>query len=463
VRSALQSPRLRRILLAYTVNRLGTWFGFVALSVAVFDHTHSALAVAGLLISGQILPALAAPAVIARVEASRRRGMLSALYFFETVFTVALAVLAKHFSLPAVLVLVALDGTAMLAASALLRAAAAAAAHEDEAEYPAAGAIPDATGGDRSRHEAERAANAALNIAFSASFMLGPALAGAVVATAGGSTALLIDAATFLFCGAMLSDQSAHVEESEEETSVRARLRSAWQHINAVRSLRTLLLTEALALVFFEFSGPIEVVYAKATLHAGDSGYGLLLTAWGAGVVAGSIFFARSAHRRVGALLSAGTLGVGVAYLGFAAAPSLALACVAALCGGVGNGIQWASLISAVQRLTPQRLHGRLMGAIESLGSLCPAVGLSLGGTLVAVSSPRGAFLVAGVGATLTTLVFLRLFLGGLDAAMDRAGEPASAPEEPETVLSTGQIAGLGKASFGEEPARTGPPVRPTP
>ncbi len=58
----LRSHRLRRIIGAYTVNRLGTWFGFVALSVAVFDHTHSALAVAALLIWRQALPAFVVPA-----------------------------------------------------------------------------------------------------------------------------------------------------------------------------------------------------------------------------------------------------------------------------------------------------------------------------------------------------------------------------------------------------------------
>ena len=56
------SPRLRRIIAAYTVNRLGTWFGLVALSLAVFDHTHSALAVAALLFAGQALPAFVVPA-----------------------------------------------------------------------------------------------------------------------------------------------------------------------------------------------------------------------------------------------------------------------------------------------------------------------------------------------------------------------------------------------------------------
>ena len=41
--SPLRSARLRRIIVAYAINRLGTWFSFVALSVAVFDHLHSAI------------------------------------------------------------------------------------------------------------------------------------------------------------------------------------------------------------------------------------------------------------------------------------------------------------------------------------------------------------------------------------------------------------------------------------
>jgi Transmembrane secretion effector len=491
VPSPLQSPRLRRIVAAYTVNRLGTWFGFVALSVAVFDHTHSALAVAALLLCGQVLPAFAVPAVVARVEASPRRGELSALYLLEGIATTALAVLLLwHFTLVAILLLVALDGTAALAASALLRTAAARAAREgagtpSEEEprvtLPVAGlsahtyagqsaAIGSLSGGggptdrsltdarEASEHEAERKANAALNIAFSGTFMLGPALAGVIVAAAGGSTALFIDAASFLICGAMLTDLRPHVEEVEGSSSVRARLRAAWQHINDVPALRSLLLVEALALVFFEFSGPIEVAYAKTTLHAGDRGYGLLLAVWGVGVVVGSLVFARSVRRPLGAMLSAGTLAVGLAYIGFAAAPSLLVACLAALFGGVGNGVQWASLISAVQRLTPQRLHGRLMGAVESIGAVCPAVGLSLGGALVVLSSPRVAFLVAGLGATATTAVFLRLSLGGLTSAGDSDIE-ASIPLEQTSQLRDPTSPANADPS-GDLPARVHPASR---
>jgi MFS family permease len=183
-----------------------------------------------------------------------------------------------------------------------------------------------------------------------------------------------------------------------------------------VPALRAVILIQAVALVFFESAAPIEVAFVKTTLHAGDGGYGLLVTIWGVGVVLGSIAFARSPSRPLGTLVSAGTLAVGLAYVGFAAAPSLALAGVAALIGGVGNGLQWAPLISAVQRLTPPRLHGRVMGALESIGALSPALGLSLGGALVALTSSRLAFLVVGVGAALTAIGFMRVPLGATQA-----------------------------------------------
>ena len=404
MRSALQSPRLRRILAAYTINRLGTWFGYVALSVAVFDHTHSALAVAVLLVAAQVLPAIIGPALVAKVESSSRGGLLSGLYLVETLATVALAVMLSHFWLPALLILVLIDGTAALAASSLLRAQAAKAGREHFAQTAPAPQSPEQT------EEAERKANAALNIAFSGTFVLGPAIAGAIVASAGAPAALYIDAATFVICGGMLLDLRPHVEALEGE-SVGARLRVAWEHIRSVPALRALLIAEAAALVFFQFSAPIEVVYAKVTLHAGARGYGVLLGTWGVGVVVGSLVFARTVNRSLKLLLSAGTLAVGLAYVGFAAAPTLIVACVAALLGGLGNGVQWASLISAVQSLTPPSLHGRLMGAVESLSWSCPALGLLLGGGLVAVSSPRVAFLVAGLGAVATTVAFLRLSL----------------------------------------------------
>ncbi len=428
VRSTLSSPQLRRIIVAYTVNRLGTWFGLIALMLAVFDHTHSAIAVAGLLLAGQALPAFVVPAVVARVEASTSRRELSGLYFFEAVATAALAVLLWHFWLPAVLLIAALDGTAALAASSLLRAELARAAR-DHAQADAETRTDDSL--ETEAHEAERRANAALNIAFSVTFVLGPALGGVVVAAAGAPAALFIDVGSFLICGTLLLDLHPHVEEAEGD-SVRARLRAAWRHVNQAPTLRGLLLTYAVALVFLESAAPIEVSYAKETLHAGDRGFGLLVTMWGAGAVLGSVVFARSLRRPLGLLLGAGSCAIGLAYVGFAAAPSLAFACAAALVGGIGNGLDVPSLISLVQRLTPQRLQGRMMGAVESLSALALALGLPLGGVLTVISSPRDAFLAVGLGGTATSVAFFRLVPPGVTPAPadDAHAAPRNAGEE---------------------------------
>ena len=348
----------------------------------------------------------------------------------------------RQFWLPGILLLVALDGTAALAASALLRAAAARSAREwahdhhaqsapapeslpaqtfagqvgialvageqgiEDSEIgmgatsrarrarrrPSAGRTPRSTSASRSRSRWARRSPGWWLPAF------------------GAPAALLIDAASFVICGAMLLDLTPACRGRARPPRCARACATAWEYINDAATLRSAAARAGASRSCSSCSRrPIEVAYAKVSLHAGDSGYGVLLGVWGLGVAIGSVVFARSIKRSLGVLLSAGTLAVGLAYLGWAAAPTLALACAAGLIGGIGNGVQWAALISAVQRLTPQSLHGRMMGAVESLGAICPAIGLSLGGALAALSSPRGAFLVAGVGATLSTFAFVRL------------------------------------------------------
>ncbi len=422
---------------AYAVNQLGTWFGTVALSVAVYDHTQSAVAVTALFLA-RFLPALAVPALVARVEASPRRGRLSAIYAIEAAGAAALAGLVWHFWLPAILALVALDGAGALTASSLLRAEA---AREEPGEAADARNTPKASapdallggGGSEAKPAAGGAhgANAALNLALSVSVVVGPLLAATAVDLLGAPVAMLIDAASFLLCGALLIDLHPYVEE-RTGTSVRVRLVAAWEYLRETPSLRALLLTEAAALIFFETGAPAEVIYAKGTLHAGDLGYGRLLSAWGVGMVLGSLLFARGGKRSLGGMLTGGTFAVGLAYIGFAAAPTLAVAAVAALAGGIGNGVQWASLIGTVQRLTPQRLHGRLMGTVESIGAQCPLIGLPLSGLVLTLGSPRIAFLVFGLAAAATTVGFLRLWMSwrvaidgegvGVDPEVDGGG-----------------------------------------
>jgi MFS family permease len=425
-----KSHRLRRIQLAYTVNELGTWFGYVALALGVYDNTHSALATAGLFVARGLLPALLAPVLVARTERSLRGGRLALLYVLEALLTLGLAALLWHFWLVGVLVLVTIDGVVAVAATALMRASAARVA-VDEALADAGGNL-DPQAPQATTETAQRQANAALNFAFMGALAAGPVIAGGLVQVVGGPVTLLVDAVTFFVCGGLLVGLSTHIEETGAD-SIRMRLLAVVEHMRAVPVLRALLVTQAVTLVFFASVEPVEVLYAKSTLKVDGFGYGLLLGTWGVGAALGAVVFARSVRRPLGPMLTGGTLLVGLGYLGFTAAPTLAFACAAAVVGGIGNGVQWPSLISAVQQLTPAALHGRLMSAVGSLNAMCPAIGFALGGSIAALSSPRIAMGVAGAVTTLATFAFLRLPIGGLQSGSDAQ---ASVAGEPELVTS---------------------------
>jgi MFS family permease len=377
LRAPLRRPLFRRLAATYAVNELGDWMGIVALSVLVFDRTDSAFATAGLFLGTRFLPALLAPVLVAFVERPPPRFALPVIYCCEAAAFGALALLAGHFSLAAVIGLAAIDGALALSGRALTRAVVA-------RLMEPAGEL--------------RAGNAVLNVAFTGGAAIGPALAGLVVAGFGVQSALLLDAASF-YLMALILLTAGHLPEVEPDSSpVIARLRAGFAYIRSEPILGRLLTAQGGAFVFFAAVLPIEVIYAKETLGAGDTGYGLLLAAWGVGMVLGSLVFALAQRVSLSLLLFFSTLTVGFGYLGMAAAPTLGAACAAAVLGGVGNGVQWVSAISAVQELTSESMQARVMSVLESVGAAMPGVGFLLGGLIATSQSPRATFLVAGAG-----------------------------------------------------------------
>jgi MFS family permease len=179
---------------------------------------------------------------------------------------------------------------------------------------------------------------------------------------------------------------------------------------------------------------PVEVIYAKETLGASDSGYGLLLASWGAGMVLGSLVFAALRRASLAHLLFFSTLTVGVGYLGMAAAPALAAACAAAMVGGTGNGVQWVAMVSTVQELTAPSMQARVMSVLESLGAAMPGIGFLLGGLISNATAPRATFLVAGLGVLATVAVAAPLLGTKLPKRSGRTGPEALDAEDAPMV-----------------------------
>jgi len=349
----------------------------VALAVLVYGETHDPLATTALFVAAQFLPAFAAPALTAHVDQLALRRVLPSIYAGEAAAFVLLALLANSFSLVPVLALALIDGVLMLTARGLSRGAV-------NAVLQPVGQL--------------REGNGLLNIGFAIASIGGAALGGLLVDAFSVSTALLVDAASFAVIAVVLGTARALPAADAERQPFVTRIRDGFRYARTDGVARLLLGGQAIAIVFFTLIVPIEIVYAEETLRTDEAGYGILLSSWGAGIVLGSLVFIAVRRRSAAVLILSSTLAIGAGYLGMAVARELWVACAFSVIGGVGNGIQWVSVMTALQESTPQALQARVTGLLESIASAMTGVGFLIGGIITAVSSPPTAFAISGLG-----------------------------------------------------------------
>jgi MFS family permease len=390
VRRRLEPLAIRpfgRLLGSYTLNELGDSIGLVALAVLVFDRTEAVAPTAAFFLAAKFLPALIAPALTAHLDRYALRRVLPALYVLEAAAFAGLAFFAvdDRFVLAAVLALGLADGMLAITGRGLTRGAVAAVLQP---------------------HGQLGAGNALMNLGFAVSSVGGAALGGLMIAEIGISAALLVDAASFLVIAAVLGATSglpnAHVEGHQSWID---RFRDGLAYARHSVRVRVLLLGQSLALICFTLVVPIEVIYAKESLGTTSAGFGILLAAWGAGILLGSLLFLWLKNRSGFGLLLISSGAVGLAYLGMASAQTLWLACVMSVIGGAGNGVQWVAVMTALQESTPPEYQARVSGLLESIGAAMPGLGFLLGGVIVELTSPRTAYTVAGAGVIALVLV----------------------------------------------------------
>ncbi len=384
MRRVFELPAYRRLLLAYTLNELAWGIGSLALSYLVYRRTGSAAGAAAFFLSAQFVPALLAPMLVARVDQLHPRRVLPSLYALEGGLFLALGWFAGRAPVPLVLALALLDGALALTARPLARTATATVTRQ-------AGLL--------------REGNALINTSFSICFMAGPALGGVVVAAGGASAALYANTGLFLAIALNLATARRLPAPASERAPTAGRLRAAIAHIRHQPGVRAVLSLQAGALLFFTLTIPVEVVYAAHSLHAGASGYGILLSSWGAGAVVGSAIYARWRGLPGRELIALGSLTVGVGFLVTAAAPSLGLAIGGSVIAGVGNGIETIAARTTLQERTEERWMAMVMSFSDSLYPIATGVGIVVGGTIAELAGPRVALASAGCGGLVMTAV----------------------------------------------------------
>jgi predicted MFS family arabinose efflux permease len=406
----LRHPGFRRLAASYTLNELGWGFATVALGLLVFDHTHSALATTALWLCTLLIPALVGPAATAQLDRAGVRRVLPGLYLAEAAIFVALALLASGPWLPLVLLLAAVDGVLALVGRALTRAAVAATLKpEGQLE----------------------AGNTLLNVSFALCFAIGPALGGLMVAGFGVAAALWVSAAIFLAMALTLATSRAlPPARADAGEGWLTRLRAGLGHALGDRAIRRILFAHAGALTCAAMISPVEVIWAKEVIGGGNSAYGIVLSAWGAGTLVTGLALV-GVWRRIPVVtripLAAGTMGAG--YVVMALATSLPVGAVGCFIGGIGNGFYYVSLVQAVQDRTADEFQGRVMGLLESTTAGCYGVGFLLAGALTALTSVRVTFAATAVGVIVATIAMAALLRGAGAQAADARSKITLAAE----------------------------------
>jgi MFS family permease len=234
--------------------------------------------------------------------------------------------------------------------------------------------------------------------------VIGPAIAGILIATVGIAICFQINAGSYL--AVILSLWMMRPAELRRQPPVprgKGQLREGFKYVLSRPALRTpLLLMGVAGTLAYNFSILLPLL-TRFTFHRGPGTYGAMFSLMGAGAVLGGL--AVAARRATRRLLVGSTLAFGVAVIGVAASPTLGVAMAIMVAVGAASTGFIANSNSLLQLGSSPEMRGRVMAlfAIVFLGST--PVGGPLVGWIAERYGPRTSLGLAGVATLAAGLV----------------------------------------------------------
>jgi MFS family permease len=230
--------------------------------------------------------------------------------------------------------------------------------------------------------------------------LLGPPLAGVLIAVAGPGYVYAFDALTYATLVVFLV--FIHVPRlsgTERKESVWSSIFEGFRYVRE-RPLIWQLMTLDFSATFFSAYRVVLPTIARDILGVGAAGYGILSAAPAAGAILGSgaVFRLRRFPKK-GRLILGATMAYGVAALVLAQSQMFVVTLLAAGSIGFCDAVSTTLRHAVVQLDTPDRLRGRVTSAYQMVSRGGPSLGQAQMGALAA---SLGAPLALTVGATLT-------------------------------------------------------------
>jgi MFS family permease len=369
--AVLRLRDVRLIVGAVGLSAVGDTVLWILLALHIGETGGSALAVSAMFIClwG---PVVALGGVAGRiVDRYENRRLLIGVSLAQAAVVVAMAFASS--SLPALLALCVLLGAGVAVSS------------------PAEFALVPAAAGEARVAEANGHVEAARYLGAT----VGPLLGGLLAATGATRLGLLLDAASFL--AVALAGMALHARRAPQPGAHAEKEHGGLRIALADRTLRIALVAAIGSLLFFTMSVAAEVFFVRDVLHAGETAYGLLMTAWMLGMVGGAVGLARRVPRRWlagGAIAGIALQGAGL--LGAALGATLATALVAMLVGGVAHGAKNVLLRTLIHERVDEARRGRAFAAYNALRNGAELGALGAGGVLVGLAGAQVALALSG-------------------------------------------------------------------
>ena len=245
---------------------------------------------------------------------------------------------------------------------------------------------------------------------FNAARLVGPAIAGPVVAAIGEGYCFLVDGLSYLaVIWGLRSMRLAPETRPVTRRHVSEELRDGWQYIVHSTPIRSLLVFLALVGVLSAPYGTLTPVLAGRTLGGGAGTLGLLMAATGVGALVCAVRLVLRASV-VGLVRAAAAaivvFGVCCALLGVSRQLWLSLALMTAT--GYGLMYQVVATNTIVQTLVDDDKRGRVMSFYTIALAGSGPIGSLLGGTLAARIGVETTYMVSGAACLLSALWFWR-------------------------------------------------------
>jgi MFS family permease len=411
LRSALRNPDVRRVQLAWGGAIAAEWAHFVALGVFAYeDGGAAAVGIAGLI-------RLAPAAVLAPFAASfgdrfPRERFLLVMTLVASIALSGSAVAAFADTAPVVYGFAALFGLTTTLIRPTLQAL-----------LPSLARTP----------EELIASNGATSTIEGLGTLLGPLIAGVVVAFSEPGLVFAVGAASLLLVAGPLSrvrvEGRIELATAADEDSVRRILAAGFRSI--VQAPRTRLVAGLMLAQTFVRGclNVLIVVVAFDVLDDGGDAVGYMTAAIGVGGLIGAVGAMSLGGRRLAVPFGLALVFWGAPIALIAPKPDLVAAVFLLAIVGAANSVEDVAGFTLLQRITPDEVLARVLGVIWSLAMGGVALGSIAAPLVVEAIGPRASFVVVGAILPLLTLVtYPRL------VEIDRSVAPAAELELVERV-----------------------------